>query len=80
MQIDITNIIEMARADKEAKVKAHQRSEEINAEIKALEKEREELRNSILDRAYYLPKWQSDLLSMVEELIEQPTTTTNDPS
>lgn len=77
MQIDITNIIEMARADKEAKVKAGQRLEEISAEIKALGKEREELRNS-LDSAYYLPRWQSDLLAMVSELIEQPTTTTND--
>ena len=78
MQIDITNIIETARADKEAKVKADQRLEEINAEIQKLKKEREELRHSILDSSFYLPKWQSDLLAMVAELIEQPTTTTND--
>lgn len=74
MQIDITNIIEEARAEKELRVKTEKRLDEIEEEIKALEKERHEIRSRNLNNAFYLPKWQSDLLSMVAELIEQPTT------
>ena len=73
MQIDITNIIETARADKEAKVKADQRLEAIREEIEKLQKEYQDICNHIERGGFYLPRWQSDLLAMVAELIEQPT-------
>lgn len=73
MQIDITNIIEMARASKEDKANSEKRIIEIRKEIEKLQKEHDDICDHIARGGFYLPKWQSDLLVMVEKIIEQQT-------
>lgn len=73
MQIDITNIIETARADKEARANGEKRMAEIRKEIEKLQIEHDIICDRIVNGSYGLPKWQSDLLAMVGEIIEQQT-------
>lgn len=70
MKIDITNIIEEAKAEKVDKIKGEKRIAEIKMEIEKLERERDQIRHSI-SGYFFTPKWKSDLLAMVVEIIEQ---------